>query len=578
MKGAAWQTPANHLGSGRELLAVAAEHHLEGVVAKRLDAPYLPGARSRNWLKVKNSARQELVIGGWLPGKGRRAQRIGALLMGYYERRGRSSLLRYAGRVGTGFDERELERLGAELASRERRESPFAEVGAQPPRGARFVEPDLVAEVEFTDWTRERLMRQPSYKGLRNDRAARDVRIELPSRQGAAIAKGVGIERSAMAKNTTIATDAGTAIETDATMAPGSRPTKTQAHARVCARARGSATGKAHASPAEKTRGSAAGKAPARKPEPPYRIVRENAKGTEIEVQGRALRLTNRDKVMYPESGFTKGELVDYYAAVAPVVLGHLAARPLTLKRYPDGVDGEFFYEKRAPAHRPDWVKTVPVWSEDRRERIDYCLAEDLPTLIWLANLADIELHTSLSRAPDLDVPTSLVFDLDPGAPAGIKECCRVALQIKELFDTFGLVTVVKTSGAKGLHVHVPLNTHVTYAQTKPLALAVAGLMAREHPKLVVSDMRKRLRDGRVLIDWSQNDAHKTTVSVYSLRARKQPTISTPLSWEEVGRAARRRREQSLSAQPHELLARIERDGDLYAPMLTLAQNLPELT
>ena len=305
--------------------------------------------------------------------------------------------------------------------------------------------------------------------------------------------------------------------------------------------------------------------------------MRESADGAEIEVQGRTLRLTNRDKLMYPASGFTKGQLVDYYAAVAPVLLGHLAARPLTLKRYPDGVDGEFFYEKRCPAHRPDWVQTTPVWSEDRRERIDYCLADDLPTLIWLANLADIELHTSLSRAPDLDIPTSLVFDLDPGAPAGIKECCRVALWIRELFDTLDLVTVVKTSGAKGLHVHLPLNTHVTYAQTKPLARAVAELLAREHPKLVVSDMRKRLRDGRVLIDWSQNDRHKTTVSVYSLRARKEPTISTPLSWEEVAQAARRRREQTLSAQPHELLARVEREGDLYAPMLTLSQTLPEL-
>ena len=537
LNGPAWQTPANHLGSGREFLAVTAEHHLEGVVAKRLDSPYLPGARSRNWLKVKNSARQELVIGGWLPGKGRRARQIGALLMGYYERQGRSLVLRYAGRVGTGFDERELERLVGELASRERSQSPFAEVGAQPPRNARFVDPELVAEVAFTDWTRERLLRQPSYKGLRTDKTATDLRIELPAKQGS------------------------TAIEAARKpVAPRARARAAKAHDARKASARAGGSGSADA-PAGR----------------PYRVLRESADGAEIEVQGRALRLTNRDKLMYPASGFTKGQLVDYYAAVAPVLLGHLAARPLTLKRYPDGVDGEFFYEKRCPAHRPDWVQTAPVWSEDRRERIDYCLADDLPTLIWLANLADIELHTSLSRAPDLDIPTSLVFDLDPGAPAGIKECCRVALWIRELFDTLELVTVAKTSGAKGLHVHLPLNTHVTYTQTKPLARAVAELLAREHPKLVVSDMRKRLRDGRVLIDWSQNDGHKTTVSVYSLRARQEPTISTPLSWEEVAQAARRRREQTLSARPDELLARVEREGDLYAPMLTLSQTLPEL-
>ena len=224
LNGPAWQTPANHLGSGREFLAVTAEHHLEGVVAKRLDSPYLPGARSRNWLKIKNSARQELVIGGWLPGKGRRAQQIGALLMGYYERQGRSLVLRYAGRVGTGFDERELERLGGELASRERSQSPFAEVGAQPPRNARFVDPELVAEVEFTDWTRERLLRQPSYKGLRTDKAATDVRIELPAKQGSA----------AIEQGSTAIEAASTAIEQgSAATEAGPKPVAPRARARA---------------------------------------------------------------------------------------------------------------------------------------------------------------------------------------------------------------------------------------------------------------------------------------------------------------------------------------------------------
>ena len=223
-------------------------------------------------------------------------------------------------------------------------------------------------------------------------------------------------------------------------------------------------------------------------------------------------------------------------------------------------------------------MSTAPIQSERAKGTIDYCLAEDLPTLIWAANLADIELHTSLSRAERMDTPTAIVFDLDPGAPAGLKDCGRVALQIRELFQAFGLETFVKTSGSKGLQMYVPLNTPITYEQTKPFARAVAELLEKRHPRQVISRMAKELRPGKVLIDWSQNDEHKTTVCVYSLRARERPTISTPLEWEEVERAVCARRLLDLSAEPEELLERVHRHGDLLAPLLSLTQELPDLS
>jgi bifunctional non-homologous end joining protein LigD len=306
--------------------------------------------------------------------------------------------------------------------------------------------------------------------------------------------------------------------------------------------------------------------------------VRETKGASEIEVQGRALKLSNRTKVLYPQSGFTKGEVIDYYAAVAPVLLPHLAGRPLTLKRYPDGVEAPYFYEKRCPSHRPDWVATAAISSEHKGE-IDYCLAEDLPTLIWAANLAAIELHTSLSRSSAMETPTALVFDLDPGQPAGLRECCRVALWIRELFEAFGLQTFVKTSGAKGMQAYVPLNTRVDYAETKAFARAVAELLEKRHPRHVLSRMSKELRPGKVLIDWSQNDEHKTTVCVYSLRARERPTISTPLSWGEVEQTLRSRSRGArvLSAEPGALLERVAEGGDLFGPLLGLTQELPSL-
>src|SRR5438105_2198120 len=274
-----------------------------------------------------------------------------------------------------------------------------------------------------------------------------------------------------------------------------------------------------------------------------------------VEIEGRQLKLSNLDKVLYPEAGFTKGRVIDYYSRIAPALLPHLQGRPLTLKRYPNGVDSGYFYEKQCPSHRPPWVQVAPVWSGHNRRTINFCLVEDLPTLIWVANLASLELHTALHRAaastgapgetrglhlppPGTFAPDMVVFDLDPGAPAAFPECAEVALWLREALDGLGLACYPKTSGSKGLQVYAPLNTPATYDETKSFARALAQVGERAHPKLVVSNMAKDLRKGKVLIDWSQNDEHKTTVSVFSLRARPRPTVSAPLHWGEVEAAA----------------------------------------
>jgi bifunctional non-homologous end joining protein LigD len=296
-----------------------------------------------------------------------------------------------------------------------------------------------------------------------------------------------------------------------------------------------------------------------------------------VEIDGRHLSLTNLDKVLYPAAGFTKGQVVDYYARIAPVLVPHLAGRPLTLKRYPGGVDEEYFFEKNATKHRPDWVKTAPIWSERNGHDINYLLANDLPTLVWIANLAGLELHPSLSLAKDITCPTMLVFDLDPGPPASIVQCCQVGLWLREIFDHFGLQSFPKTSGSKGLQIYVPLNTPTSYEQTKPFAHALARLLESDHRSLVVSDMKKELRVGKVLVDWSQNDEHKTTIGVYSLRARERPTVSTPVKWEEVEFALKKKDVGVLVFEAAEVLKRVEKMGDLFAPVLKLKQKLPKL-
>jgi len=472
LSGERWQTPEHVVGGGSTLLGASAEQGLEGIVAKRLDSTYRPGLRSPAWMKIKSLSRQELVIGGWMPGKGRRRERVGALLLGVYD----DGALRYAGRVGSGFSDSELDRLARLLAPLERPESPFT-AGAKPPRGAVFCEPRLVAEIEFTEWTTGGSLRQPTYKGLRDDK-------------------------------------------------------------------------------------------------PSELVVREQtARTARTTVGGRELKLSNLAKVLYPQTGFTKRELIDYYAAIAPVMLGHLAGRALTVTRWPDGVEGKSFFQKQSPAHRPDWVQTVALRAGSKV--IDYTLAGDLATLVWLANLAAIELHVPLARAEAVERPTALVFDLDPGAPATVIECCRVALRLQGMFEHLGLQSFAKTSGIKGLQVYVPLNTDdIAFAQTKTFAKAVAELLESSEPDLVVSQMTKVRRAGKVLIDWSQNDRNKTTVCVYSLRATERPTASTPLGWDEVRAALESGDPAALSFEAADVLARVEERGDLFAPVLSLVQRL----
>jgi bifunctional non-homologous end joining protein LigD len=483
LQGPRWRVSDYVAGNGPEMLRATEEQGLEGIVAKRLDAPYEPGRRSPCWVKVKNVDRQEVVVGGWMPGEGRRRERIGALLVGVRE----DGHLRYAGRVGTGFTESELDRLGRLLAPIERPASPFdAPVQATPPRDAVWVEPRYVAEVEFREWTQGGQLRAPSYKGLRDDKAPEEV-----------VAEG------------------GPAVV----------------------------------------------------------IVEEKTKAT-ASVEGREIKVSNLDKVLYPAVGFTKRDVIDFYAAIAPVLLPHLEGRPLTLKRYPNGVDAGHFYEKNAPSHRPEWVRTEPIGLD--RKTIRFVVCDDLPTLVWLANLADLELHTSLARAEDVERPTALAFDLDPGEPATIVECCRVGLLLEGMFRGLGLESFPKTSGSKGLQVYVPLNNaDATYDTTKLFAKAVAELLEREEPGLVVSRQTKTLRRGKVLVDWSQNDEHKTTVNVYSLRARERPTVSTPLTWDEVREGARAGDPERLVFDAAAVRARVAEHGDLFAPVVSLVQQLP---
>jgi bifunctional non-homologous end joining protein LigD len=394
--------------------------------------------------------------------------------------------LRYAGRVGTGFTEAELERLAGLLGPLERETSPLDVVpkAVKIPREAIYVEPRLVCEVEFLEWSREGVLRAPSYKGLRDDKPAGLVVRERLRTGGA-----------------------GTAVL--------------------------------------------------------------------AAIDGRELRLTNLDKPLWA-SGHTKGDLIRYLVELAPTLLPHLEHRPLTLKRYPDGADAKFFYEKQAPSHRPDWVAVAPVPLS--KKIVEFCVCNDLPTLVWLANLAALELHTSMHRADAQSTPAMMVFDLDPGAPATIVECCRVALWLEGMFENLGLQAFPKTSGSKGMQVYVPLNTPgVTYADTKGFALAVAELLESSEPGLVVSRMNKDARKGKVFIDYSQNDEHKTTVCAYSLRARDRPTVSTPLEWDEVRDCLDGGDPGRLVFDARQAVERFAEQGDLFAPALSLVQAMPSL-
>ncbi len=481
LQGPFWQVPEAALGhaAGRDLQRAAAALGLEGVVAKRRDAPYQPGRRSPAWVKVRRRESADLVIGGWVPGEGGRSGRIGALLVGEHEP---GDALRYVGRVGSGLSDAELRDLGSRLRDLESEVSPFAPGRPQPPQAARWVRPVLVADVAFSERSATGQLRQPVWLGLRDD-------VPAPlALQDERASRGKGRIATAL-------------------------------------------------------------------------------------IDDRVLPVTNLDKVLYPD-GTTKRQLLEYAAAIAPVMLPHLRGRALTLVRCPDGVEGERFFEKRAPGHRPDWVRTATV--QYGRERIEHVLADDRATLLWLAQLAALELHPSLALAAEPDRPTAVVFDLDPGAPATIVECCAVALLLRAMLDGVGLRAFAKTSGSKGLQVYVPLNRpEPTFDGAKAFAGAVAEVLHAGRPELVVARQAKTLREGRVLVDWYQNDRARTTIGVYSARARERPTVSAPVTWDEVEATAGEGDGSGLAFTLTEVLQRVEDHGDLFGEVATLPQRLP---
>lgn len=284
---------------------------------------------------------------------------------------------------------------------------------------------------------------------------------------------------------------------------------------------------------------------------------------------------SNLSKVLYP-SGFTKGEVVDYYRKIAPAFLPHIRDRAITLKRYPNGATSPFFFEKNCPVHRPDWVRTANIPSRRSDEGVNHCVLNDERSLLWVANLAALELHVPLAKVKAPERPTVMVFDLDPGPPAGMLECLKLGLRLRDAFEHLGLACFPKTSGGKGLHVYLPLNTPgLTFDDTKAFAHAIANVFVKQNPAEATATMTKALRPGKVFIDWSQNDQHKTTAAVYTLRARNEPTVSTPISWDEVALAAKKGRADLLRFLPHDVIRRVETHGDLFDPVLTLRQKLP---
>ena len=292
-----------------------------------------------------------------------------------------------------------------------------------------------------------------------------------------------------------------------------------------------------------------------------------------VEVEGRQLKLSNLEKVLYPDPGFTKGEVIDYYARIAPTMVHHVGDRGVTLRRFPNGVDEKSFFEKRCPSHRPEWVP-VCMGPGDRAGGIEYCRLDSVPAIVWAANMAALEIHAPMARCADIETPTMVVFDLDPGAPAAMTECAEVGLWIRDVLDGIGLQCFAKTSGSKGLQLYVPVNRPgLTHESASSFALAVAQAMEKHHAGQVVSNMSKDVRKGKVFIDWSQNSRHKTTVAVYSLRARPRPTVSTPVTWDEVEDAADG---APLSFEAGDVIERVDTIGDLFADALTLEQDLPQ--
>ena len=458
---------------GEVLLAAAKQQGLEGILAKRADSRYT-GRRSREWLKLKTQQSQEFVIGGYTRGQGRREGAFGALVLGIH----RGGELVYAGNVGTGFSDAELDRLLALLRPLERKEPPFRAVPKLPKvrRGdVVWVEPVLVAEVEFAEWTHDGHLRAPSYLGLREDKSAGEVRLEEPL-------------------------------------------------------------------PDELRKGS------------------------------RVLKLSNLDKPFWPEEGITKGDLIAYYRAIAPVVVPHLKDRPFTMKRYPDGWQGKHFFQKDAPKGMPEWIPRFPypATSRDTRERrlIDYPLVNDELALLWMVNMGCIDLNTWASRIDSPHRPDWVLFDLDPSEGVGFAEAVEVALLVKQALDALGLVSFPKTSGSRGMHVLVPIERRSSYDDVRRFAGIVAGAIARAHPELATTQWVKSKRRG-VLIDANQNGAGKTVATVYSVRPRAGAHVSTPLSWDEVDASL-----DPAAFTMDEVLRRVGERGDLFSGVLTTRQRL----
>jgi bifunctional non-homologous end joining protein LigD len=460
---------------GGALLRAASQQKLEGIIAKRLDSRYLPGKRTRDWLKIKTHGRQEFVIAGYTRGQGRRSGTLGSLVLGAY----RGGDLVYVGNVGTGFGEQEIQRLLRALKPLEQDEPPIRVVPKMPrvrKGDVVWVEPKLVCEVEFVEWTHDGRLRAPAYKGLREDKDPRDVRIEEPL-------------------------------------------------------------------------------------------------PTEIRKGKRILKLSNLDKAFWPDEGITKGDLLSYYRAVAGVLVPHLRDRPFTMKRYPDGWQGDFFFQKDAPKHMPDWIETRTIEvstreSPRRRRKIAAPLVNDELALLWMVNMACIDMNTWYSRVDRPDRPDWVLFDLDPSPDVGFAETVEVALLVKQALDALGLRGYPKTSGSDGMHVLVPVARRHTYADTREFSAIVAGALARTHRGLITTQWSKAKRRG-VLIDSNQNGEGKTIASVYSVRPRAGAPVSTPLRWAEV----------NADLDPAEftmdvVLERVRSRGDLFADVLGGGQSL----
>jgi bifunctional non-homologous end joining protein LigD len=462
---------------GRALYEAAKQQQLEGIMAKRLESRYLPGKRTRDWLKIKTHGEQEFVVTGYTKGTGRRASSFGSLVLGYY----RGNELVYAGNVGTGFNSREIEKLLDKLRPLRRETPPFREVPKMPKvrRGdVIWVEPKLVAEVEFAEWTHDGRLRAPSYKGLREDKRAEEVRREAP-------------------------------------------------------------------------------------------VVDRIKKGE------RELKLSNLDKVFFPVEGITKGDLIEYYRAVAPVLVPHLKDRPFTMVRYPDGIEGKHFFQKDAPSHMPEWIPKYRALvstreAPRRRKWVEFPLANDELALLWMVNMGCVDMNTWYSRVDKPERPDWVLFDLDPSPDVGFKETVQVALLVKQALDAFGLVGFPKTSSADGMHVLVPVERRYTYEDTRQFAEIVAGAIARTHRGLATTEWTKSKRRG-VLIDANQNGEGKTIASVYSVRPRPGAPVSTPLRWEEVNEKL-----DPLSFTMEAVLERVRRHGDLFEGVLTTKQRLTD--